>query len=50
MATPVAICSDVSASGWRQSALVSSSVANPNVALSRALLESGTRESFPRLH
>src|SRR6476646_9142420 len=49
MATPVAIWSEVSASGERQSTLVSSSVANPNVALSRALRESGTAQSFARL-
>ena len=42
MATPVAIWSAVSASGYRHSTLVSSSVANPSVALSRALRESGT--------
>src|SRR5204863_2372971 len=49
MATPVAIWSEVSASGYRQSTLVSSSVANPNVAWSRALRESGTAQSFARL-
>src|SRR6266513_2105019 len=49
MATPVAIWSDVSASGYRHSTLVSSSVVNPSVALSRALLESGTAQSLAGL-
>ena len=49
MATPVAIWSDVSASGYRHSTLVSSSVANPSVALSRALRESGTAQSLAGL-